>query len=315
MRFSVVIPTFNRKHSLQHCLRAVTSQAYPDYEVIVVDDGSRDGTLEMVRSEFPKVICLQTGANCGPAAARNRGIQAAGGDIIAFTDDDCVPPRDWLSNLAAGFEAYPEAGAVGGIQEPPEETWKRNITARFERYNTRNIYQLGDKVKIGYPLHVGTNNLAVRKQQIQALGGFDEEFPVAAGEDADLLDRFARAGKPTVCLPMQVVHRREYTWPAFVSQQIQRGVGAAYFAAKRRNLRRPAWEAVRLIALPILFWVDLFHSRSFSLAMISVASRFFQALGRIKAYPRASALVPHAEEWPENTPGPQMRKNASREHR
>ena len=78
----VIIPTYNRKDALRRCLAAVTNQDYPDYEVIVVDDGSTDGTEDMVRREFPQAYYLRQQPNRGPAAARNRGIDAASGELL-----------------------------------------------------------------------------------------------------------------------------------------------------------------------------------------------------------------------------------------
>jgi glycosyltransferase involved in cell wall biosynthesis len=114
MRFSVVIPTHNRKDTLRRCLATATGQVYPDYEVIVVDDGSTDGTGDMVQREFPQVRYIRQDPNRGPAVARNRGIEVADGEIIAFTDDDCLLPLDFLSRLAEGYQRYPEVAGVGG---------------------------------------------------------------------------------------------------------------------------------------------------------------------------------------------------------
>jgi glycosyltransferase involved in cell wall biosynthesis len=96
---SAVVPTFNRIATLRQTLTALAAQDYPDYEIIVVDDGSSDGTGDVVTREFPAVRYVRQ-PNRGPAAARNVGIRAALGDIVAFTDDDCLPPVDWLSRLA-----------------------------------------------------------------------------------------------------------------------------------------------------------------------------------------------------------------------
>jgi GT2 family glycosyltransferase len=290
MRFSVVIPTHNREKSLRRCLLAVTSQDYPDYEMIVVDDASQDGTADMVSLEFPHAIYLRQRSNLGPAAARNRGIREATGEVIAFTDDDCVPPSNWLFSLSAGFETYPEASAVGGLQEPPEEIWKQNPLARYERYRTRKVYKLGDGVKIGYPLPMGTNNLAIKKRLLIQVGGFDELFPVAAGEDADLLHRLVESGNPTVCLPMSVIHRQTYTWPSFFRQQIRRGVGAAYFLAKRKMLPGLTKEYLHFFALPVLFGADLSHSHSVQIAFVSTLSRLCQTLGRLQARARVADI-------------------------
>jgi glycosyltransferase involved in cell wall biosynthesis len=282
MRFSIIVPTYNRQRILRRCLKAVTSQEYPDYEVIVVDDASGDGTREMVEREYPDVRYFQQKTNQGPAAARNRGIQEAHGEIIAFTDDDCLPPANWLSVLSAGFKVYPQAGAVGGLQEPPPEIWSQNLLARYERYRTRQVYQLGSEVKIGWPVPVGTNNLAIKKEILMQLGGFDDDFPVASGEDADLLHRLAAMDYPTVCLPLSVAHHQTYTWPSFIQQQFRRGVGATYFLAKRGLLRSLARDYLLLFGLPFLFWLDAWRSRSFQIAFVSVVSHFLQILGRIR---------------------------------
>jgi len=103
LRFSIVIPTYNRKDTLRRCLAAATSQDYPDYEVIVVDDASTDGTDEMVRREFPQVRYIRQEPNRGPAAARNRGIEAAG-----------HPPRA----RKTGSLWYEQPGCVAGPPAP-----------------------------------------------------------------------------------------------------------------------------------------------------------------------------------------------------
>lgn len=91
MKVSVVIPTFNRKQSLLRCLTSIGK----DVEIVVVDDGSSDGTAEVVKQmSHPELVYVQQ-ANGGPASARNKGIGIASGDYIAFTDDDCVAVEPW----------------------------------------------------------------------------------------------------------------------------------------------------------------------------------------------------------------------------
>ena len=99
LTFSVVIPTYNRPSQLRECLEALADQDYPRtaFEVIVVDDGSTEslrGIDDLFRAKLPLVFLRQQ--NAGPASARNTGAQHAKGRYIAFTDDDCVPARDWL---------------------------------------------------------------------------------------------------------------------------------------------------------------------------------------------------------------------------
>lgn len=291
MQFSIIIPTYNRQAILRRCLLAVTNQDYPDYEVIVVDDASEDSTGEMIENEFPHVRYLLQETNQGPAAARNRGIQEANGEIIAFTDDDCLPPENWLSRLSSGFEAYPQAGAIGGMLEPSQKMWANNLLARYERSCTRSVYHLGDEVKIGRPAPIGTHNLAVKKEVLIQMKGFDENFPVPAGEDADLLYRLAELGYPSVYIPLKVTHNRTYTWPLFIKQHIQRGIGATYFQAKWGSLRSQMRDYLLLFGLPVLFWVDVWRFRSFQIAFVSVISRCLQIIGRIKTRPRAKTLL------------------------
>jgi len=283
MNFSVVIPTHNRKELLRRCVEAVVNQDVTDYEVIVVSDASSDGTSRMVRNEFPNVHFLDQYENRGPAAARNRGIDMARGEIIAFTDDDCEPPADWLSSLKAGFAKHPNAGAIGGIQEPPESVWRHNVLARYERFITRTIYGVGRTDVTGQPAPGGTNNLAIRKSILDDVGCFDESFPVAAGEDADLLHRIADAGYTSVTLPLAVTHHQTYTWSSFFRQQVRRGIGAAYFHHKRGHLYPLNREIARLVATPILFLQHLAKYRSPAMSIVDTLGGLCQTWGRLRA--------------------------------
>ncbi|CAG0970165.1 partial heptose III glucuronosyltransferase, partial [Gammaproteobacteria bacterium] len=112
MRFSVVIPTFNRKDILRQCLKSLQAQDFTDFEVLVVDGGN-DGTEEMLAREFPGFRYLRE-ERSGPSVARNLGIEQATGEIVAFTDDDCLPPPDWLSKMADGYRRYPTVSGVAG---------------------------------------------------------------------------------------------------------------------------------------------------------------------------------------------------------
>ncbi len=237
MRFSIVIPTHNRKDTLRRCLAAATDQDDPDYEVIVVDDGSIDGTGEMVRQEFPQVQCIRQEPNRGPAAARNRGIEVATGEIIAFTDDDCLLPSDFLSRLADGYHRYPDAAGVGGYLEAPDEVLQSNPFAQYEAYVTHRVYHAGSEEYLGgfdCPAG-GTNSMSYRKAVLLEVGGFDESFPYAAGEDADLKWRVVQRGYRLLYIPVKVVHLHPYTFRHFWQQYRRHGQGAVHFERKYRG--------------------------------------------------------------------------------
>jgi GT2 family glycosyltransferase len=226
---------------------ALEGQDYPEYEIVVVDDGSRDETPEAVPVEFPSVRYLRQ-ENSGPAAARNRGIDAARGDLIAFTDDDCLAPPDWLARLADGFSRYPAAAGVGGRLTAPADLLRSNALARYDEYIARVRHRAGDhEVVAGFECPAGgTDNMAYRRSILQAAGGFDATFPYPAAEDADLKLRLANAGCRFVYVPVAVTHRRAYTWPAFRQQHFIRGKGRVYFDRKWRGGRTSAAAGLAL---------------------------------------------------------------------
>lgn len=236
MRFSVVIPTYNRKEKLKETLKSVLDQSFKDFEVIVVDDGSSDDTREIVREsgKTQGQVSYFHQPNTGPAKARNLGTKQAKGQLIAFTDDDCVLPHDWLERLLEGFQKHSEVVGVGGYLQASEETLKKSIFARYERYVSLRSYETRDKeVVSGFDCPAGgTNNMAYTKKVIEEVGGFDEAFPVAAGEDADIKLRITKLGYKLLYLPLKVEHHQDYHLKGFLKQSFNRGIGSFYFQKK-----------------------------------------------------------------------------------
>ena len=281
MKISVVIATHNRTELLQKCLTAVFSQTQPAYEVIVVDDASTKNVKEIMQQQFPHAIFLRQDSKTGPAAARNRGSNFAHGDILAFTDDDCEPSPTWLQEIKNGFETYPDVIAISGIQEAPPEVLHHNKYAQYEKFVTQEIYQVGESAVKGTPAPGGTNNLAVPKESFLQIGGFDEFFPVAAGEDTDLLNRLCDFGEQTINLPITVQHNQSYTHNSWRNQQFRRGIGAAYFHHKQGDIRPEQKEYLRLIASPILLVINIFRYRSLSNAYLHTLAGYLQTRGRL----------------------------------
>ncbi|MCC6155225.1 MAG: glycosyltransferase, partial [Candidatus Hydrogenedentes bacterium] len=193
MKVSIVIPAHNAAATLGECLAAAINQTYTDREVIVVDDGSTDATPEIAR-KFPVVLIQQS--KSGPAAARNAGGRIASGDIIAFTDSDCVAHCDWVSRLVEGFGEC--VGAVGGTYGIANTG---NMLARIIHNEIRSRH-----ARFGYEVDfLGSYNLAVRREVFNALNGFDENFTAASGEDNDLSYRIQDAGYALRYAPAAVV--------------------------------------------------------------------------------------------------------------
>ncbi|RLG21351.1 glycosyl transferase [Candidatus Micrarchaeota archaeon] len=259
IKFSIVIPTYNSLKTLRRTVDSIVKQDYPKnlYEIIIVDDGSNDGTAEYLKeiSRKYKNIRFFTQKNSGPAKARNRGVRAAKYEYIVFTDADCLVPKNWLSTYEKEIKRHPEIPIVGGFLEASEEKIKENNHALFEYFKNRVIYGQGEKEYIGGFETPGcvTNNVVYKKDVFIKLGGFNENFPVAAGEDADLKLRAAEAGYKMHFIPMKVTHLQEYGFKRFIKQSKDRGLGGIYYdylKGKKPNKIRP----IMIIFLtPVIF--------------------------------------------------------------
>ncbi|WP_447987353.1 glycosyltransferase family 2 protein [Nitrospira sp. Nam74] len=209
---SVVVPTHQRPELLNRCLTALFSQTLDasKYEIIIVDDAPSENTKQIVSAwtvkSGPRVRYLANGGRHGPAAARNKGWQAAGGEIIAFTDDDCIPAPDWLAVGFAAFEDGTVQGLSGRIIVPIPE-----IPSDYER--TVAGLERGP---------FATANCWYRRSTLFSVGGFDERFTVAWREDTDLEFACRRSGFRLVVDPRAVVVHpvRPTTWG--ISVRLQR---------------------------------------------------------------------------------------------
>lgn len=282
LSFSVVVATHNRLRLLGRCLESLLAQDYPHpYEVVVVDDGSSDGTEDMIRRDFPQVRYLYQEQR-GPAAARNLGLTMSQNEIIAFTDDDCLVATDWLKRLASGYKRHPEVAGVGGYMEAPEELLRSNPFAQYERYISRQVHGVGEEEYLGgFECPAGaTNNISYRRQVLEEVGGFDESFPYPAGEDADLKWRICSRGYKLLYVPVKATHLRPYTWESFKAQSLIQGKGRTYF--ERKYGRNPGRVKIALrLALRFLTLArDLLIFSQKRLALVKFACAFYVCLGQ-----------------------------------
>ena len=195
---SVVVPTFNRAPMLERLLEALSVCEMPSggVEVIVVDDGSSDDTPGVVGRARVAGLRYLRQDNAGAAAARNRGWRHASGEVVVFTDDDCVPTREWLVELVGAMNDLGCDGAGGRIVPLVP-----GIVAGFVQAE-RLVGHGGDSTGVRY---VVTANAAFRREALYEVGGFDERFPGAAGEDTDLTMRLAETGHSLVLVDGAVI--------------------------------------------------------------------------------------------------------------
>ncbi len=227
-RVSVIVCAYNAAATLGACLQALAALRYPDYEVLVVDDGSTDATAA-IAAAAPGVRLLAH-ENRGLSAARNTGIAAATGEIVAFTDADCVADPDWLTYLVHGFTA-PEVAAVGGPNlSPAEESCTAACVAAAPGGPAHVL--LDDETAE----HIPGCNMAFRRAVLVELGGFDARFR-AAGDDVDVCWRLQDRDHRIGFSPAAVVwHFRRNTVRAYLAQQ--RGYGAAEALLARKHPAR-----------------------------------------------------------------------------
>jgi len=200
---SVVIPTYNRRELLSGAITSLLNQAYPEdrYEIIVVDNSSTDGTEETVRSlqeKTQKVLQYYRKGNEGPGSARNLGIEKARGDVVAFTDSDCIADVNWLKNGVARMTDG--IGLVQGKTLPNPDQTQRTLQQTMKVLSEDSYYQ--------------TCNIFYRKEILDIVGGFSPELcgldffgrPRWGGEDADLAWRIKKRGWRSVFADDTVVY-------------------------------------------------------------------------------------------------------------
>lgn len=224
---SVVVCTHNGSRTIGECLDYLSRLKYPNYEVIVVDDGSTDHTADIARSYNVRLI---QAANSGLSSARNTGYQNAHGEIIAYIDDDAYPDPDWLNYYCDAFQRT-EHVLIGGPNLPPEnDAAIAQCVARSP--GGPNHVLLSDTIAE----HVPGCNMAFRKDCLESIGGFDPVFQVA-GDDVDACWRVQEQGWTIGFAPAAVVwHHRRASIRAYWKQQL--GYGRAESLLQRKWPRR-----------------------------------------------------------------------------
>lgn len=208
---SVIVPAFNAGKTIGQCLQALKQQNYPSdsYDVILVDDGSKDTTGEIAQGYDITYLWQE---NCGPATARNKGAKEAKGEIILFTDSDCVPDSDWVREMVKPFSDQSVIAVKGAYKNK-----QKSIVARFAQLEFEERFEMLKKAE-SIDM-VDTYSAGFRKDTFLRLGGFDTSFPVANNEDTELSYRMTKMGFKMVFNPNAIVFHLDH--PATVKRYVR----------------------------------------------------------------------------------------------
>lgn len=257
LKISVVIPTYQRPALLLRCFEALLAQNFTkdDYEIIVVSDGEDPATSRALASQqlekFPVVEYYALPVKAGPAAARNFGLMLARGELVVFTDDDCIPGTAWLAAMWSAYER----------KERKEVAFSGHTVVPLKKEPTdyeKNISRLAAAEFI-------TANCACSKAALYRVGGFDERFKMAWREDSDLQFKFIEYGIPIIKVPAAVVTHpvRKAPWGISIREE-RKGMFNALLYKKFPGLYRqkiqpnPPWHYYAIALFLILFLIGIF---------------------------------------------------------
>lgn len=238
---SVVIPTYNRCHVLVQTLEALERQslARDRFEVIVVDDGSSDGTADTVQSRSTSLdLNVVRGQNGGLAAARNRGIERARGDVIVFLDDDVMPHEDFLHEHRLEHLKDSNIVVLGSLPFHPDVVrssflWYLDQVTFFDLFKDPEKYAQGRP-----PMPPMNGNSSVRREHLAQYGSYDVSFRQYGGEDLELGYRLQNSGLRFVYNPQAIgYHYHTKGFEAFCRDQERAGYAVARLAEKHPEVR------------------------------------------------------------------------------
>lgn len=243
MKVSVVIPLYNREKSIIPCLESLIRQTYPVHEIIVVDNNSSDNSYSIVEAFIEKhkdnKIILLKEVVPGPSAARNKGITQATGDIIAFTDSDCIADRNWIKEIV---EAYDES--IGGVAGNIKGYMPKNLVEKFlsiftlRGLKTSQIFKQYTLLEGGFP----SANLSFRREVLEQLNGF--EVTIRYGEDHDICARAYKLGYKIKYITKGLIyHCHRSSLVGLIKQSF--GFGQAHSCLLRRHFKK-----IMLLELP-----------------------------------------------------------------
>lgn len=268
---SVIIPCFNGASTLEDCLASVFASTHGDFEVIVVDDGSGDATLEVARKYDCRILALPN--NCGAAAARNIGARAAVGEILFFLDADIAVPPNVLEQIDETFVERPEIGAAFCSYQ--KKTIPTNFCSVYKNLLHHYTHQTAREDAVTFCSGFG----AIRRDVFLNSGGFDENYRFL--EDIEFGYRLHRAGQIILLRKqIQLTHLKRYSLASLVmSDLFGRAIPWTRIMLEKRVFRNDLNTKLNNVlsvavaaAIPIVFISAMFSTRMIVVLLAMSAS-------------------------------------------
>jgi glycosyltransferase involved in cell wall biosynthesis len=220
---SVVIPVKNDERKIENCLRSVLNQTVHPIEVIVVDGHSTDDTINQAK-KFPVKIVIEDYGTIG--GARQRGVENATGEYIAFTDSDCIPEKNWLENLSKEFNGD-IVGVGGGIKNIGRGIWEESIGFALDTFlGSANSVQDRVLKNKQFVRSISGCNSIYRKRDLQKVGGFDVTSSI--NEDTEINKRLLKIGRILYTPEAIVLHNQERNIGQFCKRMFLFGFGRGF---------------------------------------------------------------------------------------
>ncbi|RLI96894.1 MAG: glycosyl transferase family 2 [Candidatus Aenigmatarchaeota archaeon] len=294
---SVIIPAYNSEPTIAECIKSLLDQSYhKPYEIIVVDDGSSDGTAKIAR-KFRNVKVVRQ-KNGGPAKARNTGAKKANGNILLFTDADCVAEKNWIEEMVSPLDR--KKGIIG--VQGRYKTRQRGMVPRFVQMEIEQRYDRMEKAK--YIDFVGSYSAAYYAKEFLDFGGFDESFPAASGEDPDLSFRLAKKGYKMVYNPNAVIyHKHPDSLGKYLKTRYYRGYWGRLLYKKHPDKRKESsykpgffyyvfFTCISTLFIPLFYLISITEIATYVLILFLVFLIVYDSLYYITKDPRMIVSIP-----------------------
>jgi len=256
---SVIVPAYNASKRISFCVESLlTQKTTRTYEVIVVDDGSADD-LKKVLSRYP-IVRVLTQKNSGPGVARNLGVKEAQGEVVLFTDDDCIAEEDWIDRMTEAFDDKEVVGIKGAYLTRQQEPVARFVQIEYEeKYDFMSRHKSID--------FIDTYSAGFRRKTFLESGGYHSRFRTASVEDQEFSFRLARRGLKMLFIPeAKVWHSHVDTIRGYVRKKIK--IGYWKMLALKRNPGKATGDSHTPQTLKIQILLSALLLPSFALPQI-----------------------------------------------